>query len=391
MVPPDGWSQEVRPDGVMMLSPANERGDRAIYLMLRPQAADGELKPWLMQQTGEAAGLFGRLKDRKAVKWIKVDSYYKHTFTAVTEEGETVKGYFLARETQFDGLIQTAIVAWPSTFEIGVQGAAYSAPETHFWEVGNKGYVVGIPTPGFGLPPDPPPVYSQPATNGVDANGFGQAQIPSAGADQAAQSQVQPRPAPAPPAPEATAAPGAIGEQGVEAVVLGSTTVGTQMLLVPFLFLKDGRSYLQVTESPLDFKPNSRPPGNYGDGRWQRTPAGYQATYPNATPDDFDATGRLGPAAANFRLSGTYRALGGSGGSSWGEQFTFRDDGTVQLAQGSSVNGSGYSATGRGSNTARYAIGGWTITIGGQRKLFARGNEPAPNLIVIGDGLYRRQ
>ena len=76
MVPPDGWSQEVRPDGVMMLSPANERGDRAIYLMLRPQAADGELKPWLMQQTGEAAGLFGRLKDRKAVKWIKLDSYY---------------------------------------------------------------------------------------------------------------------------------------------------------------------------------------------------------------------------------------------------------------------------------------------------------------------------
>lgn len=45
MVPPDGWSQEVRPDGVMMLSPANERGDRAIYLMLRPRQPTANSNP----------------------------------------------------------------------------------------------------------------------------------------------------------------------------------------------------------------------------------------------------------------------------------------------------------------------------------------------------------
>ena len=87
---------------------------------------------------------------------------------------------------------------------------------------------------------------------------------------------------------------------------------------------------------------------------------------------------------------------GGNAGASWGEQFKFRDDGTVEFAQGASFSGSGYNGTARGTATGRYAINGWTITLtnaNGQvsRKLFAyRPNEPS-SLVVVGDGLYRRQ
>jgi hypothetical protein len=125
-------------------------------------------------------------------------------------------------------------------------------------------------------------------------------------------------------------------------------------------------------------------------------PGGYDITYPNASPDQLYDSGRFLPAPAGFRLNGTYRALGASSGTSWGEQFVFHADGTVDFAQGSSTRIPGADGVSRASNSGRYVIEGWTIAITDgsgrtQRRMFARHPADPPVSVVIGTANYRRQ
>ena len=71
---------------MMMTSPPNENGDRAIYFMLRPEPITigdpdrPDIKTWLEQHTEEAASQFGRMTQYKALKSHFLPIFYKFVF-----------------------------------------------------------------------------------------------------------------------------------------------------------------------------------------------------------------------------------------------------------------------------------------------------------------------
>lgn len=207
-----------------------------------------------------------------------------------------------------------------------------------------------------------------------------------------------------PPVAGSPASAGAIGEEAVETVVIGSVVKSGGLFItvqVPFLFLKDGRSYQEPEEGPLDFDPGNRPRDSFEPGRWHATASGWKIDYPDGSFYDIDARGRMLPAPAGFRLSGTYKASGGRFGRGWSEKLVFGADGRVasdQLGQVSGESGFGgeFEANSAIANTGTYAINGWTITMpdaSGQPKrfLFAMTEGDAPRIICIGYTLYLRQ
>lgn len=353
LVPPEGWSRDNVEEGVLLTSPMDAGGNQAIYMIFKPRQSPADSENWLQERMQDFVRLFGQVTEKNEI--IRTP-WHEDTFEVVSDEGDRIHGHFFAyrvgpsRDPEW---YQTAVLIWPDVLSSDGTQSPVKEALVHWHSLQKTAFALeAVP------PANPGPT--------------------------------------APDVPDVPVAAGAIGEEGVEAVFIRSAAIGSSYETVPYLFLTDGRSFLQVAESPLDFKPSSRAPGTYGDGRWSRSPGGYQASYPNASPDDFVESGRYSPAPPDLRLNGTFTMRGGNAGASWGEQFKFRDDGTVEFAQGASFSGAGYSGAAQGSTVGSYSIRGWTITLtnaNGQtsRKLFAyRPNEPS-SLIVIGDGLYRRQ
>jgi hypothetical protein len=355
IVQPSGWSLQARDEeGVVMVSPPGEAGDAIYYVVNAFEPVDKKQQAaWFAKLTPIIASGFGTMTWRlEAV--AHEGTLLKDALTIKTEDGDFYHGLTFGYPVR-NG-IQTMFVLWPDPLTADDPRAQAALD-----------HVASLWRAGFANTPDPAPVQ-QPST-----------------------------PAPAPVAPAPSPAPVANGgEQNVEAVVIGSAVIGTSTVIAPYLLLKDGRAFLQVAESPRDFDPASRAPGSYGTGRWQKVSGGYDITYPNASPDQLYDAGRFLPAPPGFRLDGTYLVRGASSGTSWGEQFVFHPDGTVNFAQGSSTRITGADATGRGTSQGRYEIEGWTIAItdaGGrtERRMFARHPADPPVSVVIGTENYRRQ
>lgn len=201
------------------------------------------------------------------------------------------------------------------------------------------------------------------------------------------------------PAPAEDAVAGAIGHDAVKAVVIGSVVRLGGVLIterVPFLLLKDGRSFQEEGASPLDFNPAVRGPDRFEPGQWHATPDGYRVDYPDASFYDLDASGKLESAAADFVLTGTYVARGGRYGANYAEKLVFNPDGTVSSDQIANLNDPNFNSTDSVQSGGPFSVNRWSITIpavNGQplRALFAKSPGTEPPIICIGYTLYLRQ
>lgn len=383
LAPGPDWSEQTIDGGTaVIVSPADANGQQIVMIVGTADPEVGDHEPWFDIQIDAIVSQIGVLAARdgmRQVEWPPADDIsplYGDEVQIRTDDGALVTATIFSYRTKAHR--QPMAVIYPAGLTLpDPRGALAGDRIRQLWRSG----VLQMAPGGDPLPaPDPVPDET--------------AEAPAPNPPEQA-----PDPVPTPPAPEPAATPGAIGEAAVEAVVIGAVVqLGGPVISVrvPFLLLKDGRAIQEVEQSPLDYNPLVRKPDTFEPAAWVTAPnGGYKVNYPDGSFYDLDASGRLGPAPANFALNGTYIARGGRYGANWAEKLTFAN-GTVSSDQTAIVTGPGYDGGGTNSNAGAYSISGWTITMpaaNGQqtRYLFAKDNEDAPRVICIGYTLYLRE
>jgi len=348
VTPPAGWTTErATPRGIVLVSAPDAAG-KAVRAVLAPaQPLGGDFSEWHSRTAREKIANVGG-----TVAWsseiIRQANIAVQSFTVVGKSNrqETVFVYGYSVPEALDQLV---MIVFPAEFgNTHPQVQAAVGMVTDLWQ---RNFTLRSTDAAATTPPATPPS------------------------------------APSQPAPSATS--GAVGEAAVETVLFHTRRfINNRIIPSTTLLLKNGAAYLEEPKSPLDFKASTRPNGSSGVGAWQLTSEGYRITWSDgATEKTVSDTGKTAPAASGQRFAGTFAVNMASDALPWADVTQFRPDGTFTVLQ---------DGTNKVMGNGNYRVTGWTVEIAlnGQAKrwLFGlQGNPQAPDVLVVGDVIFRRR
>jgi hypothetical protein len=93
IVPPEGWAQDVRGDGVLMVSPGSNETDRVFYTVLPAETFSGSFDTWFNHFISLAAPRLGQASQYSGVSLH--NGVLLEVVTILSSTGNKVRAYFL--------------------------------------------------------------------------------------------------------------------------------------------------------------------------------------------------------------------------------------------------------------------------------------------------------